>query len=73
MKRTTHTPKPVPRCDVAYWLAAVTLAVLGLMTLFGAFGSSEFAKILSYIVPAVATALITARWIVLGRRARSQN
>ena len=73
MKRTTHTPRPVPRFDVAYWVAAVTLAVLGLMTLFGAFGSAEFAKIISYIVSAVATALITARWIVLRRRARSRN
>lgn len=47
MKRTTHTPTPVPRFDVAYWVAAVTLAALGLMTLFGAFGSSEFAEVLS--------------------------
>jgi hypothetical protein len=73
MKRTTDTPKPVPRFDVAYWAAAVTLAVLGLMTLFGAFGSSEFAKILSYILIGIAVVLYTARWIVLRRRARSRK
>ena len=73
MKRTTDTPKPVPRFDVAYWVAAVTLAILGLMTLFGAFGSSVFAKILSYILIGMAVVLYTARWIVLRRRARSRN
>lgn len=73
MKRTTETPKPVPRFDVAYWVAAVTLAVLGLMTLFGAFGSSELAEILSYILVGIAVVLYTARCIVLRRRARSRN
>ena len=73
MKRTTHTPKPVPRFDVAHWVAAVTLTVLGLMTFVGAFGSSEFAKIISYILVGIAVVLYTARCIVLRRRARSRH
>lgn len=58
---------------MAYWVAAATLAVLGLRTLFGAFGSSEFTKVLSYTLIGMAIVLYTARWIVLRRRAHGRN
>jgi uncharacterized membrane protein YhaH (DUF805 family) len=71
MRRTTHTPKSGPWLNAAYWAVAATLAAVGLITFFGAFGSSS--EIVSYIIFGMAVALIVTRSMVLRRRARSRD
>jgi uncharacterized membrane protein len=71
MRRTTHTAKSIPWLNVGYWAAAATLAVLGLFTFFGAFGSSS--EIVSYIIFGMVVVLITTRFIIAGRRLGSRN
>jgi fatty acid desaturase len=71
MRQTTQTPRSIPWLNVAYWATAAMLAVLGLITFFGAFGSSS--EIVSYIIFGMVIVLCTTRFIVLRRRARSHT